>query len=73
MSITYYVLVVLDISPQGFHEDLHGYILYSCYVCVKLIVCCDRNKVQFNSIQKSLLFSKYPVGEEFSCVVMHVR
>ena len=33
MSIKYYVLVVLDISPQGFLEDLHGYILYS-YVCL---------------------------------------
>ena len=37
MSIKYYVLVVLSIGPQGFLEDLHGYILYSCYVCE--IVC----------------------------------
>ena len=26
MSITFYVLVVLDISPKGFLEDLRGYI-----------------------------------------------
>ena len=27
MSIKYYVLVVLGISPQGFLDDLHSYIL----------------------------------------------
>ena len=38
MSITYYVLGVLGISPQGFLEDLHGYIFYThVYVCA--IVC----------------------------------
>ena len=49
MSIKYYVLVVLGISPQGFLEDLHGYILYSCVCsCNGLYVVTE---IKFNSIQ----------------------
>ena len=51
MSIKYYVLVVLGISPQWFLEDLHGYILYSCVcLCNCLYVVTE---IKFNS--KSLL------------------
>ena len=42
-------LVVLGISPQGFLEDLHSYILYSC-VCLRncLYVVTE---MKFNSIK----------------------
>ena len=50
MSIKYYVLVVLGISPQGFLEDLHGNILYSCVcLCNCLYVVTE---IKFNSIKK---------------------
>ena len=40
-------LVVLDISPQGFLEDLHSYIFIIMFMLM-FVCCCDRNKVQFN-------------------------
>ena len=51
MSIKYYVLVVLGISPQGFLEDLHDYIL-SSYVCLcnclYVVTEIKLNSIQYN-------------------------
>ena len=53
MSKSIMFLVVLGISPQGFLEDLHGYILYSWVcLCNCLYVVTE---IKFNSTELSLL------------------
>ena len=67
MSIKYYVLVVLSISPQGFLEDLHGYILYSCVcLCNCLYVVTE---IKFNSIQYLM---KY-ILKYYICEILYIN
>ena len=45
-------LVVHGISPHGFLEDLHGYILYSCVcLCNCLYVVTEINSIQNKNVR----------------------